>query len=145
MIFLMMKTNFYVVDTSSLISASLIKSSINALVLDTIFIIGKLAISKNTFLEFSEVLYRPKFDKYLTDTRRKSVLGRIEQDAVLFNPDIKIHDCRDPKDNKFLELALISNASCIVSGDQDLLILHPFRNIPILKASDFMKKFHKKF
>ncbi|WP_419788833.1 putative toxin-antitoxin system toxin component, PIN family [Mucilaginibacter sp. X4EP1] len=33
--------------------------------------------------------------------------------------------CRDPKDNKFLELAFAAEASCIVSGDQDLLILNP--------------------
>ena len=41
-------------------------------------------------------------------------------------------DCRDPKDDKFLELALNGKATHIVSGDEDLLVLHPFRGIPIL-------------
>jgi predicted nucleic acid-binding protein len=49
--------------------------------------------------------------------------------------------CRDPKDNKFLELAITAGASCIIKGDQDLLILHPFENIPIVSASDFLTLF----
>jgi predicted nucleic acid-binding protein len=49
--------------------------------------------------------------------------------------------CRDPKDNKFLELAFAANASCIITGDKDLLILHPFKNIPIVSASDFLKSY----
>lgn len=40
--------------------------------------------------------------------------------------------CRDPKDNKYLELALSGKADCIITGDKDLLVLHPFDNIPIL-------------
>jgi len=49
--------------------------------------------------------------------------------------------CRDPKDNKYLELAVAANASCIVTGDQDLLVLNPFRNIPILTSADFLAQF----
>jgi predicted nucleic acid-binding protein len=29
-------------------------------------------------------------------------------------------------------------ASCIITGDDDLLVLHPFRGIPIVNASDFL-------
>lgn len=59
----------------------------------------------------------------------------------IFSPTEIITDCRDPKDNKFLELAVEANASCIVTGDKDLLVLDPFRGIPILTAADFLKKF----
>lgn len=59
-----------------------------------------------------------------------------------------ITECRDPKDDKFLELAVSADVSCIVTGDKDLLILHPcllnrqaFRNIPILNATDFINIF----
>ncbi|MGN6530740.1 MAG: PIN domain-containing protein [Ginsengibacter sp.] len=45
------------------------------------------------------------------------------------------------KDNKYLELAVHYKASCIITGDKDLLVLHPFRNIPILTASDFLQTF----
>jgi putative PIN family toxin of toxin-antitoxin system len=52
-----------------------------------------------------------------------------------------INDCRDAKDNKFLELAASGKADCIVSGDQDLLILNPFRAIPILTPGEFLYSF----
>ena len=58
-----------------------------------------------------------------------------------FLPVEIIMDCRDPKDNKFLELAISANASCIITGDKDLLVMHPFRGIPILNAFDFINKF----
>jgi putative PIN family toxin of toxin-antitoxin system len=49
--------------------------------------------------------------------------------------------CRDPKDNKFLELALEVNAACIVTGDKDLLVLNPFENIPIVTPADFLRDY----
>jgi predicted nucleic acid-binding protein len=45
---------------------------------------------------------------------------------------------RDPRDDKFLELALDGEADWIVSGDQDLLVLHPFRGIPVLTPQAFL-------
>ena len=45
---------------------------------------------------------------------------------------------KDPEDNKFLELAVNGNANVIVSGDADLLALHPFRGIPIEAPAKFM-------
>jgi len=47
---------------------------------------------------------------------------------------------RDPKDDKFLNLAIDASASCIITGDKDLLILHPFENIPILLPSDILNR-----
>ncbi len=50
----------------------------------------------------------------------------------------EVHDCIDIKDNKFLELALSGKADAIVSGDDHLLRLHPWRGIPILKPADYL-------
>ena len=52
-----------------------------------------------------------------------------------------ITDCRDAKDNKFLELAVSGKADCIVSGDADLLVLNPFREIPILTPREFLTRY----
>jgi putative PIN family toxin of toxin-antitoxin system len=49
-----------------------------------------------------------------------------------------VQECRDPGDDKFLSLALAGNASVIITGDDDLLVLHPFRNIAILSAFDYL-------
>ena len=137
-----MINRFFVFDTSSLISAALIPTSINRQGLDKVIDSGKLAISNNTTEELIEVLFREKFDKYFINVEERFVfINKIENNSILFDPEISISDCRDPKDNKFLELAVESNASCIITGDKDLLILHPFRGIPILNAADFLKEF----
>jgi predicted nucleic acid-binding protein len=43
--------------------------------------------------------------------------------------------CRDPDDDLVLATALGANASLIVSGDGDLLVLRTFRDIRILNAT----------
>ena len=57
---------------------------------------------------------------------------------ITIKPTETITDCRDPKDNKFLELAVASNAPFIITGDDDLLVLNPYRDINILKSGDFL-------
>jgi putative PIN family toxin of toxin-antitoxin system len=54
---------------------------------------------------------------------------------------ISIDICRDRKDNKFLELAVSAGATCIITGDKDLLVLNPFKGILILTAADFLNAF----
>ena len=51
---------------------------------------------------------------------------------------MRVADCRDPDDNMYLELALVAQASMIVSGDQDLLVLHPWRGIPIVRPAGYL-------
>jgi len=87
------------------------------------------------------VLFRKKFDKYFTDERRLQIVQKLERDTVAFDVSISINACRDPKDNMFLELAVTAGASCIITGDQDLLVLHPFNQIPVLSAADFLARF----
>jgi putative PIN family toxin of toxin-antitoxin system len=135
-------SDFFVFDTNSVISAALIASSVNRRALDKAIDKGKIAISKETFDEMVEVLFRKKFDKYfLNENERWSIINRLELNATLFSPDISLQACRDPKDNKFLELAVFASASCIITGDNDLLVLHPFRKISILNAVDFINNF----
>jgi len=137
-----MKINFFVFDTNTLISSALIKNSTNSKAIDKAIALGTIAVSQSTFEEFTEVIFRKKFDKYFSgDEERWSILNRLEANSKLFTPDTIVKDCRDPKDNKFLELAISANASCLITGDKDLLVLHPFRNIPILNAVDFIDSF----
>ena len=49
-----------------------------------------------------------------------------------------ITDCRDAKDNKFLELAINGQANCIITGDRDLLVLRPCKDISIFHPIDFL-------
>jgi len=69
------------------------------------------------------------------------MLNDIEREALFIESEVKISECRDPKDNKFLELAVAGDANCIVTGDKDLLVLNPFRGIKIISPSDFLIQF----
>jgi uncharacterized protein len=60
----------------------------------------------------------------------------LPQPFLLITVRFETPICRDPKDEKFLELA--ANADCIVSGDKDLLVLNPFRGTLILTPREFL-------
>ncbi|WP_121197069.1 putative toxin-antitoxin system toxin component, PIN family [Mucilaginibacter gracilis] len=92
-------------------------------------------------LRFVNTLIRPKFDKYISIEKRLEAIKAFEKKGQLISVSVNIDTCRDPKDNKFLELAVEAGALCIVTGDKDLLVLHPFQNISILSTADFLKAF----
>ena len=131
----------FVVDTNVLISANLSVNSANRKAFERAREIGVLIYSKETLSEFFEAFSRPKFDKYISKERRLSDVSTFRNVAHLIDVSVKINACRDAKDNKFLELAVEAGATCIITGDADLLVLHPFENIPILTAPDFLVAF----
>ena len=94
------------------------------------------AFSEETFVELTDVLMRDKFDPFVSPEKRGAILKLIAGGAEWFKPTEKVTDCRDPKDNKFLELAIASSATLLVTGDQDLLTLHPYQGIKIQTISE---------
>jgi len=97
-----------------------------------------LLISAEIVGEVDEVLRRPGFDKYVTEEERLRFLVALVHEAELVAVTHRCAESRDPKDNKFLEVAWDGHAACIVSGDPDLLVLHPFRHIPVLTPRAFL-------
>jgi uncharacterized protein len=137
----MMNKPFFVIDTNCFISANLIKESVSAKAFDKVILIGKIAISRDVLNEYTEVLYREKLDKYLSEEKRQNALKQLKRYAINFFPSETVSVCRDAKDNKFLDLALACQAKCIISGDSDLLVLNPFRYIPIMSSAEFLQSF----
>jgi putative PIN family toxin of toxin-antitoxin system len=131
----------FVFDTNSLISANLSPNSVNRQAYDKAREIGIPVYSDPTLKEFSETLVRPKFDKYISNESRLNAINAFTKAGQLIQVSINIDACRDPKDNKFLELAIAAGAACIITGDKDLLVLNPFEDIPITTAADFLKDF----
>lgn len=84
------------------------------------------------------MLRRERFRKYIDEADRKLFLETLLDEAVIDEPTEATSACRDPKDDKFLELAVGGGAECIVSGDADLLALGPFRGIPMLTPQGFL-------
>jgi len=98
-----------------------------------------LLISRATLDELVEVLYRPRLrTKYqLSDRVLRATIRLIVLRSELIRPDRRIIACRDPRDDKFLEVAVSGRAQVIVSRDEDLLTLHPFERIPIVAPARF--------
>jgi len=135
----MIKT--FVFDTNTLISAHLLKNSTSRLAYDHALKMGLIVQCTETITEFAQVFARQKFDKYLSLEARLTFIWELEYRFLLFELTSMVKQCRDPKDDIFLSLALTSKADCIVTGDEGLLVLHPFEDIPILSPADFLLHF----
>ena len=127
-----------VFDTNVLISALLFDNSKPAQAFFITLRNGEVLVSADTISELNQVLDREKFDKYLTEEERALFLRSLLQSARLIEIHEKVRACRDPQDDKFLELAVNGAADYIVSGDSDLLALHTFRNVQILTPETFL-------
>src|SRR3954469_10610184 len=119
-------------DTNVMVSAVLLPRSIPRQAFDRAQERGRILTSVATIDELNKVLRRPHFDKYVREAQRLEFLALLTQEAELVEVTEVVAECRDPKDNKFLELAVSGKATYLISGDSDLLVLHPFRGIPVL-------------
>jgi uncharacterized protein len=128
----------YVIDTNVLVSAALFKRSIPRQAFDQAFAKGKILLSTPVINELQNVFRRSRFDKYSSPEARLAFLTDLLQFSEIVEIKTAIAICRDPKDNKFLELAVNGKADYIISGDQDLLVLHPFRDISIVSPASFL-------
>jgi len=118
-----------VYDTNIIISALLFEGSKPAKAFDIGINQGAILFSSSTVTELEEVLLRNKFDQYISHEECKQFLTSFILDSTPVEINETISECRDPQDNKFLELAVCGKAAFIISGDEDLLVLNPFRNI----------------
>ncbi len=102
---------------------------------------GQLIRSEETFNELTATLDKARLQKYLDPQDKIDFLTNFLLISKPCTITEKINVCRDPKDNMFLELAVSSRADALVSRDGDLLSLHPFRGIPIITITNFIKIF----
>ncbi len=130
----------FVIDTNVLVSSILIANSQSDLAFKKIRKLGNILFSEVTFQELQEVLNRPKFNRYVALNIRLQFLAKIKLDLEEIFITETINICRDPKDNKFLEVAVNGNANYLITGDQDLLVLNPFRNIEIIPVNEFLTR-----
>ncbi|MFN9164678.1 MAG: putative toxin-antitoxin system toxin component, PIN family [Pseudanabaena sp.] len=130
----------FVVDNNILVSALLVKNSAPFQVISKIEERDVILYSEETLLELNQVLSRKKFIKYFAIEEKQAFIFKLLEKAELVEIEESINICRDPKDDKFLELAVSGKAECIVTGDQAVLVLNPFRNIEIITAKDFLSR-----
>jgi uncharacterized protein len=128
-----------VLDTNVVISAMLLPISVPRRAFDRAMRGNRVLISAATMAELDEVIHRPKFDRYLREEERIEFLTTLVHEAELVNVVEEVSDCRDSRDNKFLELALSGRATHIVTGDSDLLVLNPFRGVVVVSPGAFLE------
>jgi putative PIN family toxin of toxin-antitoxin system len=136
----MLESVRFVPDTSVLVSRLFFINSIPAQAFEHAILHAQLIVSMETMFEFEHVLSRPTFDKYLSLPRRLTFLHYLRETAVFIDSVAPLTACRDPKDDKFLALSVTGNADFILTGDQDLLVLHPFRGIDILNPRQYLDR-----
>lgn len=127
-----------ILDTNVYISAALFPQSAPSDTLKQAIKVADLYLSLFLFEELKSTLMHKKFDRYIDSKKRILFLDQLINIAIFSEPLVPISDCRDPDDNHLLSLAVSENVNLVISGDQDLLVLNPYRNIPILTPREFL-------
>lgn len=127
-----------VFDASTLVSATFNSHGVPAQAVQHALREDRVAISEPVMTELLDVLHRPGVARFLKPELRSELLGQLVALGIPFEPAERVMDCRDPKDDKYLELALASQTDILVSSDGDLLVLHPWRGVPILRPAEYL-------
>jgi putative PIN family toxin of toxin-antitoxin system len=134
----MTEQSLWVLDTNVLISRLLVPKGVSGQAVDHALARGILLVSEETLGELAEVLGRSKFDPYVSREDRRHFIELLGGVARLIPITRKLRACRDPKDDKFLDVAVNGGAKALVTGDRDLLELDPFHGVRIVGPANFL-------
>lgn len=129
----------YVFDANVVVSALLLPGSVPRRAFDKAEGAGRILLSGSVISELEDVLRRPSLEKYISEEARIHFLVRLIRDCPIIQVSLSVMASRDPKDNQYLALAVEGQATCLVSGDKDLLVLNPFRGIPVVTPREFLQ------
>ena len=135
-----------VLDTNTIISGVIRPLSVPADAIRRALLECSIFVSTETFSELQDVIFRSKFDRYFEGfgSTREQFIELYSAKAIWCEVSEIITDCRDPKGNKFLALAIAAKADCLVTGDgRDLLNMHPYNGVAIVSARDFLNCFRE--
>ncbi len=127
-----------VFDTNVVVSALLFSASVPGRAFVRVLDRGTILISRSFVRELDDVLRRDKFDQYLSREERDRFLESLIRESELIEITESLHACRDPEDDRILELAVNGHAGFIITGDADLLALNPFRGVRIVAPAEFL-------
>lgn len=129
-----------VIDTNVLVSTLINEASVSALVVSYAVTHFTILSTEDVWRELEAKLSSKKLSKYWNEESRILFLEDLATQTTFIQTTSTFTDCRDADDNKFLNLAVDGLAHLIISGDNDLRVLHPYRNIPILSPAEFLQK-----
>lgn len=100
----------------------------------------KILFSRELLDEFVEVAQRPRFRKYFSLDDMEDLLTKVSAKAEFISVTSTVDLCRDPKDNFLLALAKDGNATHLLTGDNDLLVLRKVGKTRILTIAGYLRK-----
>lgn len=133
-------TSRIVVDTNVFVSTILLPLSAPRRAIDKALDEGVLLFSEATIIELTNVLFRQKLNRYVSREERQRFLRQLASTDEFVPIVHSVRECRDPKNDKFLEVAINGTAELILTGDADLLALHPWRGVAILSPAKYLKR-----
>lgn len=93
-------------------------------------------LTSDFILSEIQTVLKKKF-KYSNAVIHRTIQFIESNSQVVIIEALEHQVCRDPDDDYILATGKNGNADCIISGDQDLIILKKFEQIPILSPKDF--------
>ncbi len=135
-----------ILDTNILVSA-LISDSIPARILYELVLTQrvKICLSDEIFSEYIEVFNRGKFMKYPAfKSNANIVLNKLREISIYYETDRRIEILTDPSDNKFLELASVSSADYLITGNTVDFQIKEFEYTQILTPREYWSLFEEK-
>lgn len=127
-----------ILDTNVLIGRLLIPRSVTGRAVSCLLQHTQPLVCEATLGELAQTLERDKFNPYVSLADRQEFFRLFARVAEWVPVTTTVRNCRDPTDDKFLELAVDGRATIIVTGDKDLLNLSPFRTVAIIPPADVL-------
>ena len=130
-----------VFDTSTLISAALFPGSIPSQALGFALEHFEVCVSQAMLDELLASLRKPKHERYASLPAREAFFERFLLATRSVTIHTHVHECRDPTDDKVLDLAVAAQTKILVASDADLTSMHPWRGVEILPPRQFLEDF----
>ena len=125
-----------VLDTNVLIAAYATRGQCRE-VLDHCLRAHEVVTAEVLLGELNEKLTRKL--KFSVESARELLTLLRSRVEIVDPPPLDPPTCRDPDDDWVLATAVEAGAQCIVTGDKDLLVRHPFRSITIIPPGSFWR------
>lgn len=99
---------------------------------------ANICISDAIFQEYLQVLARPKFARFPDfKINAEFLLARLNELSKIYEPKSKLKIIEDEFDNRFLELADISNADFIITGNTNDFTMKSYKETKIVTPRDY--------
>ena len=133
-----------VLDTNVLISGLLSPSNPPGRIVDAIRSNQlQLVIDDRIFLEYSLVIRRPKFAKWIQPEECDWILDFVYQESIRIAARSRISNLPDPKDACFLEVALEAKVP-LVSGNLKHFPSKQCKGVKVLSPSDYFARSNRR-